>query len=615
MSQDRKIEIIMQTIPHKYFPLFICILALLLPLKSGLAQPIKASQAAVNSPVTEPANKTQEKASKQNDKKVTSSENKMDQVRKKAKQQIESSMENIEVIQQTLDSLREEIDNSKENTNLNRSSVRAIKDGLELIDGKLKEAYSGLDESRTGIANNSKAIDEISTDLLNKAREVRTNAANLTSQKSLIEDNSIRLYELLINISDTKNKIETLSTEINRVENMNSSDEKENKSTDALNNIWQILATILAFLAPMALVISNIDNYQHKQHQTSVLIFATAFLGYFILGFGIMYGDSVFGWIGTSNQLMASHIINEEITTSQSMPLFLIYQMALMLFASMIVYKIIGHYLSNIEHVTIAVFTSIILVPIAGHWTSASTFIEENKGWLEAIGFVDQSTIITISTAAAFFALALLIKIGKPTASSEHESDMTGENTYSDSSLLLLWLGLWGIAVWALPISSNTILDSMLHFALAGSAAALTAWIHYLFFYSGNNEASHSINGFITALITMVACSQVVTLVEAMVIGAISGLLQNITYSLIRRFFLKQKHQKTSAYLIAIHATGGIWGALCIALFGSNGNFSSPEMGQLITQLQGVVTIIIYSLVMAHIAMFLLKPIRKWTHA
>ena len=78
-----------------------------------------------------------------------------------AESQIEHSMANINSMQQTLESLRNEIENSKESTSLNKGSVQSIKDGLDLMDKKLKDAYTELNQSRSGISGNTEKVDKL----------------------------------------------------------------------------------------------------------------------------------------------------------------------------------------------------------------------------------------------------------------------------------------------------------------------------------------------------------------------------------------------------------------------------------------------------------------------
>ena len=79
----------------------------------------------------------------------------------------------------------------------------------------------------------------------------------------------------------------------------------------------------------------------------------------------------------------------------------------------------------------------------------------------------------------------------------------------------------------------------------------------------------------------------------------------------MHKYVLKQDSQIPAAYLISIHAVGGIWGALCVALLGTEGSFATPNNIQIIIQLQGIFAAIIYSTVLGYIVASILKSQEK----
>ncbi len=549
----------------------------------------------------------------QKNKKVKRDKTKKKDTTKAAESQIEDSMANIEIIQQTLESLRLEIDNSKENTTLNRSSVQTIKDGLELIDEKLKKAYSGLDQSQSGITTNSKAIDKLTKELLTTTRELRANAADLVSQKSLIENNSIRLYEILIQAGSISEHIEKLVIGLESVKNTTYVEELKKDLNININRLWRLLAIILVFFAPLAFVLSSNRNHYKpltdgiEQHQGVLLVCLGAFLGYFGLGFGFMYGTSNSGWVGTSSYLMANQAATPELQTNFPFTEFVLYQTGFAMLAAMIVYIAVGRQLSSAKHMMLALFVGAVLIPVFGHWAWAGLFVAENKGWLENLGFIDQGGSITINAVAAWFAFIVVLKLGRLHPAPKQANEEFDDPVYSTSAVLLLWLSWFGFTTGTLPISNEQISSVMLNVGLAGSAGGLTAYLHYALFHSNTSPIARGLGGFVTGLVAIAACAQSVTFLEAIVIGASAGILQNISYGILRRVFLQQIWQTRAAYLVAIHGIGGIWGALCVALLGTDGNFGAPDMLQLVIQLQGIAAALAYSFVMANIMMFLLK--------
>lgn len=530
--------------------------------------------------------------------------------KEQAQSKIENSMDNIKIIQQTLESLRTEIDNSKEDATLNRSSMDTIKNGLEQIDTKLKEAYSGLDTSRNNITTNTTDIEKLKTDLLALSRDVRTNAGDIYSQKSLIEGNATRLYEILITIADLTKQLETLQGSETKV-----ADKKQEEQTilmKSLNRLWTLLAIVLVFLTPLAYVLtSSREHYKPlpdgtPQHQGVLLVCLGAFLGYFLVGFGLMFGTSAGGWIGTSSYLLSSDVADPNQAPLFPFAEFVLYQAGFTMLAALIIYTAIGRQLSAASHLLLALFVGIILVPVFGHWAWAGQFIPGNKGWLEASGFMDAAGSTTIHSVAAWFAFVLVWKLGRQQTEQTNAAKTNDDAAYSSSAVLFLWLSWLGFTTGTLPISGNQIGSTMLNVVLAAAAAGLVAFLHYSFFHTGKGMIARALGGFVTGLVAVAASASTLSFLEALVVGISAGLIHNLAFSVLRKHFLTQAWQARAAYLVAIHGVGGVWGSLCVALLGSEGMFAMPNVAQLLYQLQGIVVGLVYSVVLAQVAWMLL---------
>ena len=589
---------------HRLLAVLLCTL-LLLPYTNTV-------QAETKKKATEPATKTT-----QDNEKQTDSQNEKSTPQEQAKSQMANSMVNIDVIQQTLEALRMEVESSKEDANINSSSVKTIRDGLELIDSKLKETYSGLDKSRSSISSNTQAIEKLQEDLLASSRDMRANTADLGSQKSLIEDNSIRLYEILIQISSISDKVDEFAKALESVQNADQKQDLRLAVGSDLNRLWIMLSIILTFFAPLAFVLSSNRNHYKpladgtQQHQGVVLACLGVFLGYFTIGFSLMYGTSTSGWVGTSSYLLTP--VNADPNMLPAIPFteFVLYQIGFAILAAMIVYVTVGRQLSSTAHMLLALFVGAILIPVFGHWVWASHFIPTNKGWLEGVGFIDQAGSITINAVAAWFAFIIVWKLGHSVPPPEHANKEFDDPVYSSSGILLLWLSWLGFTTGTLPVSSIQIPAVMLNVGLAGVAGGTMAFLHYVLFHADQSRIARALGGFVSGLVAIAACAQSVTFAEAIVIGAVAGLLQNIGFSLLRKFFLRQSWQIRPSYLIAIHGVAGIWGAIAVALFGTEESFATPNFTQLVTQLQGIAAAIAYSIAMAYLALFLLAFRKK----
>jgi ammonia channel protein AmtB len=282
------------------------------------------------------------------------------------------------------------------------------------------------------------------------------------------------------------------------------------------------------------------------------------------------------------------------------------YKMGFEMLAALIVYVAIGRQLSGASHMLLALFVGALLIPVYGHWVSSSSYIELNPGWLEGAGFVDQAGAMTINTIAGWFSFILAWRMGvsNPLPSSGRASD---QPVYSSSATILLWLSWMGFTTGTLPISSDQISHVMLNVSLAASAGGITAFLHYVFFNSDSSKIARGLGGFVSGLVAISACAQSVTYAEALLLGAVAGLLQNYAYGHLRKRYLNQDWQVRAAYLVAIHGVAGIWGALCFALLGTQGNFSKPNLPQLVIQIQGIAAAVAYSILMAYVVLTIIR--------
>lgn len=532
--------------------------------------------------------------------------------------QIESSMATIETIHKILDDLTKETNASKEDNASTRSRMQSVAESLKTIDQKLLEAYNDLENSRSAMQSNVKRIDALTQDFTNLSRDLRANSTELNTQKSLIEDNSIRLYELLIQLQQLSTDLTTLSSSLTNSKQEDFVETIKKAINVDLNRLWLLLSTVLVFFAPLAFVLSSAQGKRllladgTDERQGMILACLGVFLGYFILGFGLMYGTTASGWVGIPSHLWQEVSAAEAAVTSNfNFSGFVLYKTGFAMFAALIVYTAAGSKLTSVTHMLLALFVGAILIPVYGHWATSGHFITTNQGWLQEAGFVDQAGAITINTVAGWFAFIICWKMGNANADSTKPEKVNNDPVYSSSATLLLWLSWMGFTTGTLPISNDQISSVMLNAGLAASAGGLTAFLQYVFFSADKSAIARGLGGFVSGLVAIAACAQSVTFIEAAFIGAVAGSLQNIAYKILRKWFLIHAWQSRAAYLVAIHGVAGIWGALCFALLGAEGSFTSPNIVRLATQLQGVAVAVIYSIFMANIAVFLLRLKKK----
>jgi Amt family ammonium transporter len=133
--------------------------------------------------------------------------------------------------------------------------------------------------------------------------------------------------------------------------------------------------------------------------------------------------------------------------------------------------------------------------------------------------------------------------------------------------------------------------------ALAAGAALLVA-VSITHFRFGRPDVSISANGWVGGLVASSASCAFVTPLAAIMIGAIAGAL--LTYSV--EWFELHFGVDDPGGAVSVHAIGGIWGLLAVAVFAHfpvrafmviiGGGAALPDAGQWLAQIVGIATLI-----------------------
>jgi Amt family ammonium transporter len=132
----------------------------------------------------------------------------------------------------------------------------------------------------------------------------------------------------------------------------------------------------------------------------------------------------------------------------------------------------------------------------------------------------------------------------------------------------------------------------------------------------GRPDVSISANGWIGGLVSSSASCAFVTPVEALVIGAIAGAL--VTYSV--EWFELHFAVDDPGGAVSVHAVGGIWGLLAVAIFArvpaiSNAEVGAPAgriasaSGQWLAQIVAIATLVGFVLPLTYVLNFALDRI------
>jgi Amt family ammonium transporter len=182
-------------------------------------------------------------------------------------------------------------------------------------------------------------------------------------------------------------------------------------------------------------------------------------------------------------------------------------------------------------------------------------------------------------------------KDGKPQAIPGHSIPL------ATAGVLILWLGWFGFnggsVLSADPeATSLTLVTTCLAAAAGGVVAMITSTILYK-----NLDLTMFLNGILGGLVGITAGADQMSPEDAILIGAIAGVLIVFAVRLVDKIKLDDP-----VGAIAVHLICGVWGTLAVGLFGAKAGFD-----QFVIQLIGVACYAVFCIVTSFVIIYTLK--------
>ena len=185
-------------------------------------------------------------------------------------------------------------------------------------------------------------------------------------------------------------------------------------------------------------------------------------------------------------------------------------------------------------------------------------------GYIFNLGAWDFAGGLVVHISSGVSALVLSIMLGKRTITSKddtrpHNLPMTLIGT------AILWFGWFGFNAGS-ALGSGGLAGSAFMTTHVAAATAALVWIIIEWFAIGKPTALGFATGAVAGLVAITPCAGFVDVGAALIIGA---LVSVICYSAIK---LKSKFGYDDTLdVFGVHGIGGIWGAIAVGLFSSNG--------------------------------------------
>jgi Amt family ammonium transporter len=259
-------------------------------------------------------------------------------------------------------------------------------------------------------------------------------------------------------------------------------------------------------------------------------------------------------------------------------------------------------------YLAIAALVSGLIYPVFGHWAwngSIHRTLEaatQSQGWLEQLGFVDFAGSTVVHSIGAWVGLAAAITIGARrgrfpgatgVAGSGRAVKIQGSNMpFSVLGAMLLWFGWIGFNGGSNFTLDATVPGILLNTMLGGVAgllvgAGLSAAI------DRRVEAEPLINSTLAGLVAITASAHAVNALLAVIIG---GTGAAIALLVARQLVYWRIDDAVDA--VAVHGGAGVWGTLCVGLFGDLARLETGlgRLAQIGVQGLGIATALVWAL-------------------
>ena len=423
-----------------------------------------------------------------------------------------------------------------------------------------------------------------------------------------------------------------------------------------MDTVWVMITGMLVFFMNLGFGCIESGMCRAKNCVNIVsknfIVFAVSTVGFWLLGWGIMFGNGESPWFATPGKawVMVSGEDNspkydpvvlkakfgkkqtDELSEAEKqleykgeynalswtgVPLWAKFFFQLV-FAGTAATIVSGAVAERIKYHSFIVFSflmAIIIYPVVGHWIWGAGYL--NAVW----NFVDFAGSTQVHSIGGWSALTGILFLGPRIGKYSPDGKVNAIPGHSMMAAFIgcfvLWFGWFGfnpgstMALDAGAIAEIAITTNMAA-AVATITATATAWIML-----GKPDIGMTLNGCLAGLVAITAPCAFVTAGDAAIIGAVAGVLVVFAVITFDKFKIDDPVGATS-----VHLVNGIFGTICVGLFaeptrvaarayaGANtwsGLFYGGGIEQLKGQLVGVGLTAVYVIVVSSICWAVIK--------
>ncbi len=342
----------------------------------------------------------------------------------------------------------------------------------------------------------------------------------------------------------------------------------------------------------------------------NIALYSIAGIMFYLIGYNLMYVDvPEGGYMGSFSflynpgeaelALLGADEATAEMVTAvtdagYSVASDWFFQMVFVATAASIVSGTVAERIKVWPFLIFVVVLSAFIYPIQASWVWGG-------GWLNSMGFTDFAGSTLVHSVGGWCALTGAIILGARKGKYGPDgrvNPIPGANMpLATLGTFILWFGWFGFnggSQLALGSAADATMMSIVYVNtnIAAAGGVVAAMILTQILYK-KVDLSMALNGALAGLVAITAGPDLTNHFTSMIIGAIGGALVVISVPLLDKLKIDDV-----VGAISVHLVAGIWGTLCVGIFGS---------GSVLTQLTGIVAIGVFAVVASAIVWFILK--------
>jgi len=374
----------------------------------------------------------------------------------------------------------------------------------------------------------------------------------------------------------------------------------------SIDTVWILIAAVLVMFmqAGFALVEAGFTRTKNTANilMKNMMDFSIGSLIFWILGYTLMYGEDLGGFLGKISLFYGSSEINGVPDKAS-----LMFQTVFAATAATIVSGAVAERTKFSSYIVFSIAITAIIYPISGHWVWGG-------GWLSSMStpFHDFAGSTVVHSVGAWVGLmgAMVIgpRIGKYTSSGKARAIPGSNLAFGALGVFILWFGWFGFnpgSQLAAAGSENASAISHIFITtnLAAAAGAVTAMIITWSKYK-RPGLSLTLNGALAGLVAITAGCDVVSPGGAVIIGILAGFV--LVFGV--EFIDKVLKIDDPVGAVSVHGLNGALGTIMVGFLSTdNGLFYGGGASQLGSQLIGVGAVAAWAMGLGFLVFYILK--------